>query len=52
VNEQLHNRDLAIAGYSIVVRAWRNPDPELLPFVKEAREALQRLNAEPQKTGS
>jgi serine/threonine-protein kinase len=52
VNEQLHNRDLAIAGYSLVVRAWRNPDPELLPFVKEAREALQRLNAEPQKTGS
>jgi hypothetical protein len=52
VNEQLGNRDRAIEGYALVVRAWRNPDPELQPFVKEARDALTRLNAEPQKPGN
>jgi serine/threonine-protein kinase len=52
VYEQLGNRDRAIEGYSFVVRAWRNPDPELQPFVNEAHEALRRLSGEPQKTGS
>jgi serine/threonine-protein kinase len=36
----------------LVVEAWRNPDPELQPFVVEARAALARLNAEPRKSGS
>src|SRR6266540_1165894 len=46
VNEHLGNRDLAIAGYGFVVRAWRNPDPELQPYVAEARAALARLSGE------
>jgi hypothetical protein len=52
INERLGNRDLAIAGYRFVLQAWRNPDPELQPFVSEARAALGRLNAEPRKSGS
>lgn len=46
VNERLGNRERAIDGYSRVVQAWRNPDPELLPFVDEARAALVRLSGE------
>jgi len=46
VNERLGNRDRAIEGYSLVVQAWRNPDPELLPYVTEARAALARLAGE------
>jgi serine/threonine-protein kinase len=52
VNEKLGNRERAIEGYALVVRAWRNPDPELQPYVAEARAALERLNAEPRKSGS
>jgi len=52
VNERLGNRQRAIEGYSMVVQAWRNPDPELESFVAEARAALERLNAEPRKSGS
>jgi len=50
VNERLGNRDRAIDGYSLVVRAWRNPDPELVPYVEEARAALARLSGEPRKS--
>jgi serine/threonine-protein kinase len=46
VNERLGNRDRAIEGYSLVVRAWRNPDPQLKPYVEEARVALGRLAGE------
>jgi len=46
VNERLGNRERAIAGYAFVVKAWRNPDPELQPFVDESRAALTRLSAE------
>ena len=52
INERLGNRDRAIEGYSLVVQAWRDPDPELRPFVTEARAALVRLNAEPRKNGT
>jgi serine/threonine-protein kinase len=52
INERLGNRERAIEGYTLVVQAWRNPDPELQPFVAEARAALQRLNAEPRKNGT
>jgi serine/threonine-protein kinase len=52
VHERLGNRERAIEGYSLVVQAWRNPDPELQPYVAEARAALARLNAEPRKSGS
>ena len=50
VNERLGNRDRAIDGYSLVVRAWPNPDAELVPYVNEARAALVRLSAEPRKS--
>ena len=49
VNERLGNRERAIEGYAMVVRVWRNADPELQPYVTEARAALTRLNAELQK---
>ncbi len=50
INERLGNRERAIEGYSLVVRAWRNPDPELQPYVAEARAALARLSGEPRKS--
>ena len=46
VNERLGNRERAVAGYSAVVAAWRSADPELQPFVAEARAALARLGGE------
>ena len=51
VNERLGNRERALAGYSLVVAAWRNADPELKPYVDEARAGLARLGAEQRKTG-
>jgi hypothetical protein len=46
VNERLGNRERAIAGYEFVLEAWRNADPELKPYVDEARAALARLGGE------
>ncbi|HEV8401108.1 MAG TPA: serine/threonine-protein kinase [Gemmatimonadales bacterium] len=46
VNERLGDRERAIAGYSLVVEAWRNADPELRTYVDEARAGLARLGAE------
>ena len=46
VNERLRNRDRAIEGYALVVKAWRHADPELQGYVDEARAALTRLSAE------
>ncbi|UCG85385.1 MAG: protein kinase [Gemmatimonadota bacterium] len=46
VHERLGNGDAAIRAYSYVVDAWRNADPQLQPFVQEARLALQRLAGE------
>jgi hypothetical protein len=46
VNERLGNRERAVEGYSKVLQAWRNPDPELRAYVDEARAALVRLSAE------
>jgi len=51
VNERLGNRERAIAGYSFVVQAWRNADPELKAYVDEARAGLARLGTEQRKTG-
>jgi hypothetical protein len=39
----------AIEGYRYVVGMWRHADPELQPFVTEARQALKRLTAEPRR---
>jgi serine/threonine-protein kinase len=46
VYEALKNNDRAVEGYSFVVAAWGNADPELQPFVAEARAALVRLAGE------
>ena len=46
VYERLGDREKAIAGYSLVVEAWRNADPELKAYVDEARAALVRLGGE------
>jgi len=46
VFERLGDREQAIAGYSLVVDAWRNADPELKTYVDEARAGLARLSAE------
>ena len=46
--EKVGNRDLALAAYQHVMNAWRHADPELQPFVAEARAALARLGGEPQ----
>jgi hypothetical protein len=47
VNERLGNREKAIAAYRFVADVWRNADPELQPYVAEARAALKRLSGEP-----
>lgn len=49
VNEHLGNRDKAIAAYRFVADVWRNADPELQPYVEEAKAALGRLGGEPRR---
>jgi tetratricopeptide (TPR) repeat protein len=49
VAERLGEREKAIESYRFVTEAWRRPDPELQPFVAEARQALGRLTAEPRR---
>ncbi|HYT62694.1 MAG TPA: hypothetical protein VEL50_02270, partial [Gemmatimonadales bacterium] len=49
VNERLGNRAKALAGYSFVAAVWMHADPELQPYVAEARAALARLGAEPRR---
>jgi serine/threonine-protein kinase len=44
--ERLGERERAARGYQYVVDAWRNADPELQPYVAEARSALQGLTQE------
>jgi hypothetical protein len=46
VAERMNQRDLAIQSYSWVLGMWRKADPELQPYVTEAREGLARLTAE------
>jgi tetratricopeptide (TPR) repeat protein len=48
VAERIGERDRAIRSYSWAAGMWRNADPELQPYVKEARDALSRLTAERQ----
>lgn len=47
VRERLHQRDDAIGDYRYVATAWRKGDPEVQPYVAEAKAALARLAAEP-----
>jgi tetratricopeptide (TPR) repeat protein len=46
--EKLGQSDKARRWYGYVAQVWRHADPELLPVVAEAREALTRLTGEPQ----
>ena len=46
VGERIGENERAAAAYTWVAGMWRNADPELQPYVKEAREALARLTAE------
>jgi len=43
VFERLGRRRQAAADYAFVADAWRTADPELQPYVREAREAIARL---------
>lgn len=46
VNERLGNREKAMRAYKYVTDVWRHADPELRPYVDEARSALGRLAGE------
>lgn len=46
VNERLGERDKAVESYGFVVARWRHADPELQPYVEEARAGLARLTGE------
>jgi len=46
VAERLGRREVAIESYTWVASVWRHADPELQPYVSEARAALERLAAE------
>jgi serine/threonine-protein kinase len=46
VAERIGERDHALHSYEWVVGMWRKPDPELQPYVNEAREGLARLTSE------
>jgi hypothetical protein len=44
--ERLHDRNGATRRYQFVADLWRHADPELQPYVDEARAALRRLGEE------
>ncbi|HEX6104459.1 MAG TPA: serine/threonine-protein kinase [Gemmatimonadales bacterium] len=46
IAERLGDRQKAAECYGFVTAAWRRADPELLPYVTEAREGLARVSAE------
>jgi hypothetical protein len=46
IAERLEDRRKAAECYGFVMATWRRPDPELLPYVAEAREGLARLRVE------
>jgi hypothetical protein len=43
IAERLGQRDKAIESYRFVADVWRKADPELQPYVAEAREGLKRV---------
>jgi len=49
VNERLGNKEKAIVAFRYVSDMWRHADPELQPYVEEAKAALKRLAGEPQR---
>jgi hypothetical protein len=48
-NERIGNLSQAVQDYQYVAGVWRYADPELQPYVKEAKEALARLSTEPRR---
>ena len=46
IAESLGEREKARDSYQFVADVWRNADPELKPYVREARAGLERLAAE------
>jgi hypothetical protein len=46
IAEGLGERQKARDSYQFVIDVWRHPDPELEPYVREARAGLERLAAE------
>jgi serine/threonine-protein kinase len=46
IAEGLHERQKAMDSYQFVVDVWRRADPELQPFVVEARNGLSRMKRE------
>ena len=45
--EKLGQKERALIAYQSVADAWRHADPELAPYVAQARQGLARLTAEP-----
>jgi eukaryotic-like serine/threonine-protein kinase len=45
--ERLGRKDEAAEDYRFTAAVWRHADPELQPYVTEAKQALARLTAEP-----
>jgi serine/threonine-protein kinase len=46
IAERLGDRRTALERYGFVAAAWREPDPELRPYLVEAREAVRRLTSD------
>ena len=46
IAERLDDRDEALRSYQFALDMWRSADPELQPYVSEARAALLRLSGE------
>ena len=46
IAERLGDTRKAAEHYGFVMAAWRRADPELLPYVTEAREGLARVSVE------
>jgi hypothetical protein len=46
IAEGLGERQKALDAYQFIIDVWRRADPELQPFVVEARNALARLRRE------
>jgi eukaryotic-like serine/threonine-protein kinase len=49
IAERLKDRELAAELYQYVADTWRHADPELRPHVAAAKDALERLAAEPRE---
>jgi tetratricopeptide (TPR) repeat protein len=47
VTERLGDREKASRDYQYVANVWRHADPELQPYVTEAKEGLTRVVGEP-----